>query len=294
MPLRRCTNLFRDSAGDDFAVSLRGCNTTHPVRDGVLPVATEADMASTTPATAPLPDRANEQRAADRELFALLEAGSFKEGPYLDLLRDHLWTYGWKVLRGEGRCRARNTSPAPGGTSSGVRGLTASRAQAHEGHHGARRETAPARPSGAQPGGLGGQPVDGSVGSSQAQHEAPLGPGLAEVRHIHPGRLWPVAVAARRSGHVYGSRTSWSPRAAPDARAPPAGRSPRGAPARRSPACGHRAGPGLCGDTGESPQRGGAGCCRCPAAPTRACGRPVRTRARQSEGGAVRPSCTGP
>jgi RNA polymerase sigma factor (sigma-70 family) len=62
-------------------------------------VSTEADMASPTPATAPPPDRADEQRAADRELFARLEAGSFKEGPHLGMLRDRIWTYGWKVLR---------------------------------------------------------------------------------------------------------------------------------------------------------------------------------------------------
>lgn len=55
-------------------------------------------MAPTTPATAP-PDRADEQRAADRELFARLEADAFMESPHLGMLRDRIWTYGWKVLR---------------------------------------------------------------------------------------------------------------------------------------------------------------------------------------------------
>ncbi|MFE3676051.1 RNA polymerase sigma factor [Streptomyces griseus] len=74
-----------------------------------------------TPVPDPPPDRAEEQRAADRELFALLKASSFKEGPHLSLLRDRLWTYGWKVLRAwmkDGtiiaRCRERRIYfPAP-------------------------------------------------------------------------------------------------------------------------------------------------------------------------------------
>ncbi|MGV9290719.1 hypothetical protein [Streptomyces sp. NPDC003719] len=59
----------------------------------------EADMTPITPATASPMDRAEEQRAADRELFARIEADAFEESPHLSMLRDRIWTYGWKVLR---------------------------------------------------------------------------------------------------------------------------------------------------------------------------------------------------
>ncbi|MFI1839453.1 RNA polymerase sigma factor [Streptomyces olivaceoviridis] len=65
--------------------------------------------------------RAAEQRAADRELFARLQADGFEEGPHLTVLRDRLWQYGWNVLRSwmkDGtiiaRCRERHVRfPAP-------------------------------------------------------------------------------------------------------------------------------------------------------------------------------------
>ncbi|MGW3028047.1 hypothetical protein [Streptomyces sp. NPDC001221] len=64
---------------------------------------------------------AAEQRAADRELFARLQADEFREGPHLAMLRDRLWRYGWNVLRAwmkDGsiiaRCRERRVFfPAP-------------------------------------------------------------------------------------------------------------------------------------------------------------------------------------
>lgn len=61
-------------------------------------------MPTNTPASGPpvvLParrERNDAQRAADRELFADLQADGFK-GPRFDLLQDRFWHYGWTVLR---------------------------------------------------------------------------------------------------------------------------------------------------------------------------------------------------
>ncbi|MFJ3338633.1 RNA polymerase sigma factor [Streptomyces sp. NPDC086766] len=90
------------------------------VRDGVFTVSTEAVPTATPPGPL-LTDRAAEQRAADRELFARLKADEFRESPHLTMLRDRLWRYGWNVLRAwmkDGsiiaRCRERHVRfPAP-------------------------------------------------------------------------------------------------------------------------------------------------------------------------------------
>lgn len=77
--------------------------------------------ASTPPVVLPSQrDRIVAQRAADRELFAELQADGF-EGPRFALLQDRFWHYGWTVLRSwmrEGviieRCREhRIYFPAP-------------------------------------------------------------------------------------------------------------------------------------------------------------------------------------
>jgi hypothetical protein len=55
--------------------------------------------ASTPPVVLPSQrDRDVAQRAADRELFAELQADGFT-GPRFDLLQDRFWRYGWTVLR---------------------------------------------------------------------------------------------------------------------------------------------------------------------------------------------------
>ncbi|MGW2426050.1 hypothetical protein ACWC0C_43740 [Streptomyces sp. NPDC001709] len=81
---------------------------------------TEATPASSPPADTPPTDRHAEQRTADRELFAQLQAEGFR-GTRFSLLQDRFWLYGWNVLRSwmrEGtiieRCREKRIYfPAP-------------------------------------------------------------------------------------------------------------------------------------------------------------------------------------